>query len=98
MLDFFQCLPFRLYKAEVQEQKPKEADPAVEPEGSVQLKAILDVQVRLRCEEQEHIAGGSCNATGETARPEGEDFAQQRPRHLADSALREREDDEECEW
>lgn len=98
MLDLFQCLPLRLHQAEVQEQKPKEADPAVEPEGSVQLKAVLDVQVRLRGEEQEHVASGGCDTTGETARPEGEDLAQQRPRHLAYDALREGQDDEECEW
>lgn len=98
MLDLFQCLPLRLHKAEVQEQKPKEADPTVEPEGSVQLKAMLDVQVRFRGEEQEHVAGGGRDATGKTARPEGKDLTQQSPRHLADDALREGQDDEEHEW
>jgi len=94
MLDLFEGLPLRLQQAEVEEQEPDAANATVEPEGAMQQEAVLDVQVCLRGEEEEHVARGGSDAAGEAPSPEREDLAQQCPRHLADDALHEREDDE----
>lgn len=76
MFYLFEGLPLRLQQPEVEEEEPDAVYTAVQPEGAVKQEAVLDVQVRLRGEEEEHVAGGGCDSAGEAACPERKHLAQ----------------------
>lgn len=69
VLDLLQGFPLRLQQAEVEENDADATDGAVEEESAVQLEGMLDVEVRLGAEEQEHVTAGSRDAPRQSACP-----------------------------